>query len=396
MQGRIGDILVELHRTGERAVHHAVHCLEVLIRPIVERLAAHGRRGCEERLAGEATGGDAGTGAHRHVAERAGATARIIVKRRSAGAEQLEPALTDIGVEAAAAGEGAVEIVGDVGVRRDRRGGTDAAVADGGAVDVDDLTDGIPSRPAAGDPERNIIPRRAGVGAVAVHPVDGVASGDGRFFEGLVFHHAVVANGIHAGGLAHKAVVLKRSARADRQDSFEQDAIEVEARAVAAIAVHACLKVRAVAREIGRGGYHVYSAGWITEAEDGTVGAAANLDGLDAQRIDRHTAHRFEVAEGNVGRGDAADPVGASGVETDVFLHVAVSVDGEIRVVARALAAGGVKEDVVDIEHAEVGHLLLRHHGDGGGEVLELRVEARSGHGVGAIVALGVGDDFEG
>ena len=261
---------------------------------------------------------------------------------------------------------------------------------------MNELADGIPGGAAIGDPVGNVVAGRARIGAVAVHAVDGVAGGDGRFFEGLVFHHAVVANGIHAGGLAHKAVVLKGAARADGQDAFEENAIEVEAGAVTAVAVHARLKLRAVAREVGGGGHHVHGAGWITKAEDGTVGPAANLDGLDAQRIDRHTAHRFEIAEGNVGRGDAADPVGAGRVEADVFLHVAVSVDGEIRVVARALATGGVKEDVVDIEHAEVGHLLLRHHGDGGGEVLELRVEARSGHGVGAIVALGVGDDFEG
>ena len=56
--------------------------------------------------------------------------------------------------------------------------------------------------------------------------------------------------------------------------------------------------------------------------------------------------------------------------------------------VARPLGTGLVVEDVVDIEHPEVGHLLFRHDGDGRPEVLDPGVEAGAGHGVRGVVAV--------
>ena len=77
--------------------------------------------------------------------------------------------------------------------------------------------------------------------------------------------------------------------------------------------------------------------------------------------------------------------------------HAAVAVGRELRVVARALGVRLVEEDVVEIEHGGVLHLLLRDDGDRGAEVLELRVEARARKRVERLVAaVGVGRDLEG
>ena len=84
-----------------------------------------------------------------------------------------------------------------------------------------------------------------------------------------------------------------------------------------------------------------------------------------------------------------------------IGLHLVVHATGAIAVkrreIIRALGAGLVAEDVIDIEDRRIEHLLLGDDRDGGAEVLELRVEARAGEGVEGLVApVGVGRDLEG
>lgn len=61
----------------------------------------------------------------------------------------------------------------------------------------------------------------------------------------------------------------------------------------------------------------------------------------------------------------------AAGAVPDVVRHAAGVVHGKIRVVAAALGADRMEENVVDIEEREIRHRLLRHHDDGRADVLE-------------------------
>jgi hypothetical protein len=125
----------------------------------------------------------------------------------------------------------------------------------------------------------------------------------------------------------------------------------------------------------------------VAEAEHVGVGPAADFHRVEGDRVKRHPAHRLDVAEGNVGGGDAADAIGALRIQLHVVRDTAVAVGGGRRVGPGALGVAGVGEDVVDIEHREVRHLFLRHDADRRGQVVELRVEARAGHAVRREVA---------
>ena len=135
------------------------------------------------------------------------------------------------------------------------------------------------------------------------------------------------------------------------------------------------------------GPYGVHRASGTADSENIRVGAPADLDGIDIQHIDRRATARFEIAEGNIRRSHATNPVGVEGIELRVVDCHLVAVEGKGGVVARALGAGLVGEDVVHVEQRQVHHLLFGDDRDRGGNVLELRVHAGTRHRICAIVA---------
>src|SRR3954467_10298889 len=95
---------------------------------------------------------------------------------------------------------------------------------------------GVGGGGAGGEPVADVVARRADVGPVPAHAVILIRRRDGGFLERLVFDHADVAHGIEAGGLFKESIVLQRAADADRQLVFQEDAVEIEARAITFIA----------------------------------------------------------------------------------------------------------------------------------------------------------------
>ena len=192
-----------------------------------------------------------------------------------------------------------------------------------------------------------------------------------RAFEGLVADHGVEPPGVGAGGLADVAIVLEDGVAAHREFVAPQHAVDIQARTIAVEAVPAHARLRTIAGEVRRGGRHVHRAGGGAEAEHRRVRPAADFHGVEYRRVDRHPATRLEVGEGEVRRADPAHAVRSLRVER-VVSRASVAVDIELRVGAGALRARLVKEDVVDIEHRKVGHLLLRDDRDGRSEILDL------------------------
>ncbi len=108
------------------------------------------------------------------------------------------------------------------------------------------------------------------------------------------------------------------------------------------------------------------------------------------------TPRVVDAAAARAGGAEAADTVGAGGVVLDIVTDATGAVGGELREIIRALGAGLVAEEVVDIENGGIFQLLLRDDRDGGTEVFELRVDARAGKRVEGLTALIVLDDGEG
>ena len=183
-------------------------------------------------------------------------------------------------------------------------------------------------------------------------------------------------------------------ARPDR-DLVGQLAIHVDGGAPAFITVGPQLHAGEIPAEVGGGGDLVHRAGGIAQAEDIGVGTAAQLERIHPERIDRHAAGGLDVVEGDIGVADAAHAIRGVRAEAHVVDHGAGAVGDELGVGVGALGARHIVEHIVDIEHREIGHLLLRHDRDRLAEVLDLRIEAGAGHRVRLKVAVGIGDDFK-
>ena len=150
-------------------------------------------------------------------------------------------------------------------------------------------------------------------------------------------------------------------------------------------------------------GDEIHGAGAGAEAEEIGVGAAGDFDGADVVEIEGDLAVAGEIAPrvidaaaARAGGTDPADAIGAGRIALNIVADATGAVRGELREIIRALGAGLVAEEVVDIEDGGVLHLLFGDDRDGGAEVLEFRVEARAGGGVEGLVALVVFDDREG
>src|SRR5205823_5376411 len=99
--------------------------------------------------------------------------------------------------------------------------------------------------------------------------------------------HAVVAHRIRSRWLPGVGIALEGAAAADAQLPFDQRTIQVEARAITAVAVAAQREFRALAVQVCRRLHLVDGAGGTAEPEDVRVRAAADLNAIDCQRIDR-------------------------------------------------------------------------------------------------------------
>ena len=132
----------------------------------------------------------------------------------------------------------------------------------------------------------------------------------------------------------------------------------------------------------------VHRARRVPEAENIGVGSARNLHRLRVVEIDRDGGIAREIAARRVRGIETADAIRRLRTTLDIVVHAAVTIDRERGEIARALGVRLVEEDVVDIEDGGVEHLLLGDDGDGGTEVLELRVEARPGQCVRSQIAF--------
>ena len=280
--------------------------------------------------------------------------------------------------------------------RRARRRRAGAVESRGDTVDGVGRRHRIPRGFTLLDPVRDPVARHDRIRTVAVHPIIRVGRVERRPLEGLELHHGVIADRIGTRGLAHIAVVLKRTTHPKRQLVLHQHTVRIEVETVAAQTVRPRPHLRAILRRIGGRRNQVERATRAAEAEDIRVRTTTQFDALDIEWIDGREAGKADVAEGEIRRTDATYPVRAAGVVLDVISHAPGVVDGEVRVITRALGADRIEEDIVDIEHREIGHLLLRHDRDGRADIFEFRIETCTGHRVSREIALHVGRDFKG
>jgi hypothetical protein len=226
---------------------------------------------------------------------------------------------------------------------------------------------------------------------------------DGRVLERPREERRELAVDFFGGGLADEAFFLVDGRDAHGEFSGEERGVEVEALAVAAVAVEAEIGGVGAAVHVGLRGHDAHGAGGGAEAEEIGVRPARDLDGVDVVGIEGDVVVRREAAPRGVDtetararRAHAADAVRLLRIRLHLVADAAGAVADEAGEVVRALGAGLVAKHVVDIEQRQILHLLLGHDGDRGAEVLELRIEARAAEGVRGLVAVVVVDDGEG
>ena len=260
-----------------------------------------------------------------------------------------------------------------------------------GVEDGDRARGGIVGRPAGGEPRADEIAGREGIRAVGVVAIIFREAAQHGFFEGLEGERAVLAAREVARGLPLELLVVIEQRAVEGQFVLHERTVHRERRAEGAVLVGAQGDLIGVFVEQRLRGSLIDDAGGRAEAEEERVRPAGDLDGLRVVGVKRHAVVRREIVDRRVGRSEAADAVRlgvgrrvtvvAKAVAGDRVLRGA-TVRDRGRVGAGALGAGLVFEHVVDIEGGGVVHLLLRHHGDGGGEVGEVGVEAAAGEGV--------------
>ena len=193
--------------------------------------------------------------------------------------------------------------------------------------------------------------------------------------------------------------MLKHPARPDGQLVLPENPIQIERAAVTAVTVGLLGRLREVPGKVGGGGHHVDGAGGIAQAEHVGVGSAADLNGIDVDRVQRDASHRLDIAKSDIGGGDAADAVGVDWIDLHVVRHAAIAVrdavSGPGGIGAGAFRVSGVEEDVVHIAQREILHLRLRNDRDGRREVLDAGIDARAGHRIRGIVAVALRLHFE-
>jgi len=188
-----------------------------------------------------------------------------------------------------------------------------------------------------------------------------------------------------------EAHVVQGDREADRQGAGHQDVVGVERRALVAPGAEAH---RGLALGLAQQGFLrgvIDDAGGGTQARERGVRAAVKGHLVEVVGVKTRPVDRVEVIPGRVRRGQSADAVGLVRILGHAIHHLAADACGGVRVLARALGVGGVGDDVIHAHGADVIHELLRHHADRGGDVLQLRVHAASGQGVGGVVASVLG-----
>ena len=404
MLGRVEDELVELGEIGINVVPSLAVARKIDAAPIVDgAVADRPGHGIIKGLlrGGVGFGGtrgqktDPGLGGRKRIGRRkygravgrgrVGVSRHRPIRRLARGADLEDRAI--------------FRTTGDEVGRRDRirRGGAeDVAVAVNLAVAEGDQTrDRIPTRPAGLTPICKMV---AGSREIWPHRRVFITIPRGRqrgVFEGLELDLKAEPTGVLLGGLADETGVLVGVARPHRQLVLKDPAVHIERGAPAVVAVSAKLHPGEVARQIGGRRHLVDGAGSVAQAEDVGVGPTAQFEGVHPERINRHATGCSDIVERNVGVADAAHAIGVVRIQTHLIDDRARAVGIKLGVGTRALGARHVIEHVVDIEHREVDHLLLGHHGDRLAEVLDFRVHARARHRVGGEIALVLGNNFE-